>query len=117
MKDAMAKLNELREHKDVVCFFAPTLEHGRFIIFDPGTGDNLLPEDYNEGFVDYVNWQSFNLETETIYEPAMIEIDGGMLLLKEPYEETPIKEIITGLLYEAGADDPNKAAETVTPIE
>lgn len=113
----MAKLNELREHKDVVCFFAPTLEHGRFIIFDPGTGDNLLPEDYNEGFVDYVNWQSFNLETETIYEPAMIEIDGGMLLLKEPYEETPIKEIITGLLYEAGADDPNKAAETVTPIE
>lgn len=117
MKNAMEKLDALRESNDVVCFFAPLLAHGRFIIFDPGTGDNLLPEDYNDGFVDYVNWQSFDLETETIYEPAMIEIDGGMLLLKEPYEDTPIEQIITGILYEAGADDPEEAAETVTPIE
>ena len=117
MKDAMTKLDELRECSDIVCFFAPLLEHGRFIIFDPGTGDNLLPEDYNDSFVDYVNWQSFDLEAETIDEPTMIEIDGGMLLLKEPYEETPIEEIITGLLYQAGADNPEKAAETVTPIE
>lgn len=117
MKNAMEKLDALRESNDVVCFFAPQLTHGRFIIFDPGTGDNLLPEDYNDGFVDYVNWQSFDLEAETIYEPAMIEIDGGMLLLKEPYEDTPIEQIIAGILYEAGADDPEEAAETVTPIE
>lgn len=57
-------------------------ESGLFINAVEGTGDNLLPEDMEEGYVDYVyitiyKWNGDELE----------EFDGSMMLLKEPFED------------------------------
>ena len=42
-----------------------------------GTGDNLLPEDVENGFKDYLNYTVYRLDG------GIEEYDGGMLLLKE----------------------------------
>ena len=57
-------------------------ESGLFINAVEGTGDNLLPEDMEEGYVDYVyitiyKWNGDELE----------EFDGSMMLLKETFED------------------------------
>lgn len=43
--------------------------------FEPGTGDNLTPEDEDEGFNDYLNWGIRSLDTVNTDEG-----DGGMVL-------------------------------------
>ena len=40
-----------------------------------GTGDNLLPEDIEEGYVDYINYEQHELGID------MPEVDGGQILL------------------------------------
>ena len=45
------------------------------IIAEEGTGDNLLREDYEQGYVDYINITVLDRDGE--------ELDGGMLLLKD----------------------------------
>lgn len=53
------------------------------IEFDEGTGDNLLDEDIEAGYVDYVYY--------TVYDISdlfnVVEVDGGMILLEEYYDE------------------------------
>lgn len=61
------------------------------IEFDEGTGDNLLHEDIEEGYVDYVNY--------TVYDISdfgdVREIDGGMILLTKPFREAYTSEFKT----------------------
>lgn len=47
-----------------------------------GTGDNLLPEDEKEGYVDYIYYQAWNLDGD------MTEADGGQVMLKELFRES-----------------------------
>jgi hypothetical protein len=58
------------------------------IEFDEGTGDNLLDEDIEAGYVDYVYY--------TVYDISDLddvrEIDGGMMLLEKPFREAYTKE-------------------------
>ena len=42
-----------------------------------GTDDNLLPEDTEDGYVDYIYYEQYELGTD------MPEVDGGQLLLEE----------------------------------
>lgn len=60
----------------------------RLIMIQEGTGDNLLPEDRDAGYVDYINWYDV-----TLGEFEVLEGDGGMLLL-----ETYISDAENGLL-------------------
>ena len=57
------------------------------IIAEEGTGDNLLREDYEQGYVDYINITVLDRDGE--------EIDGGMLLLKDYFDD----------LYPKGSED------------
>ena len=42
-----------------------------------GTGDNLLPEDTENGYVDYIYYEQYGLGID------MPEVDGGQILLEE----------------------------------
>ena len=46
-----------------------------------GTGDNLLKEDIEEGYVDYLNYDIFEVDGITETDGPS---DGGMILLKDP---------------------------------
>lgn len=46
-----------------------------------GSGDNLLWEDMEEGYVDYIYYEQYNIEA------GMPEADGGKILLKESLRE------------------------------
>lgn len=46
-----------------------------------GSGDNLLPEDMEEGYVDYIDYEQYDIEV------GMPEADGGEILLKELLKE------------------------------
>ena len=58
------------------------------IEFDEGTGDNLLDEDIEAGYVDYVYYTVYNISDLD----AVKEVDGGMVLLEKPFREAYTKE-------------------------
>lgn len=67
---------------------------GSDIIYEieEGTGDNLLNEDIEEGYVDYIYYSVYSsLEA---YNNGEEEIDGGMILLKIYYIDLTPEEIL-----------------------
>lgn len=67
---------------------------GSDIIYEieEGTGDNLLNEDIEEGYVDYIYYSVYSsLEA---YNNGKEEIDGGMILLKIYYIDLTPEEIL-----------------------
>lgn len=66
-----------------------------------GTGDNLLDEDYEEGYVDYANVYSYEYEDS---DEGFTMLDGGMVLTKTLIEdmEHGLIDIIPNALYEMG---------------
>lgn len=69
-------------------------EHGRYcdiFMFIPeerqviriaeGSGDNLLQEDIENGYVDYIYYAQHELRVD------MPEVDGGMVLLEKPLRD------------------------------
>lgn len=55
----------------------------------PGTGDNLLAEDMEEGFTDYFLWSSFKPDYMGLDGELELEcLDSGMLMVKEAFEPT-----------------------------
>lgn len=69
---------------------------GVFMEISEGSGDNLLPEDEEEGYVDYINYEIY----EYVQMGEMKNIDGGMLMLTELFvdkyheESEFIKDVI-----------------------
>ena len=61
-------------------FYVP--EFKVFVNAVEGTGDNLLPEDREEGYVDYVNITTYQWDGD-----EFVEDDGGMMMLTEPFED------------------------------
>lgn len=49
----------------------------QIIRISEGSGDNLLPEDVEEGYVDYLYYSQYGLSS------CIPEVDGGQILLKE----------------------------------
>ena len=60
---------------------AYVMDTGEIIIANEGTGDNLLQEDIDAGYVDYVYYTTYSV-TDTVEEE-----DGGMMLLTVPFSE------------------------------
>lgn len=53
-----------------------------FLKIQEGTGDNLSPEDIEDGATDYVLWSTFRPESLVIDEELNMELeDSGMILL------------------------------------
>ena len=72
------------ENFDDFYVFIPSKKH--IIVISEGSEDNLLKEDYKEGYRDYINYTVYSLEDD------MPEVDGGMMLLKE-YVQTKYKNL------------------------
>ena len=64
---------------DTIHIYVP--ETKQIIRISEGTGDNLLDEDIDEGFVDYIYYETFNVE-DTIEED-----NGGQVMLTELFRE------------------------------
>lgn len=56
-------------------------EEGYIIYISEGTGDNLLDEDIEEGYVDYINYQIY------MFDNGIEEDDGGMIMLRELFRD------------------------------
>lgn len=48
---------------------------------DEGSGDNLTDDDIEQGYVDYIYYEVYNVQQD------FPEIDGGMIMLKELFQE------------------------------
>ena len=64
---------------DAVYIFVPSRK--QIIRIAEGTGDNLTDEDIENGYVDYIYYDQYNLEA------AIPEVDGGMIMLTELFKE------------------------------
>lgn len=69
-------------------------------VVDEGTGDNLLDEDIDDGYIDYLNWTLYALTTDC--EPNFVEWDGGMVLSKRYVVEMTVKEVIEAVCEQIG---------------
>lgn len=64
---------------DELYIFIPVMK--QIIRIAEGTGDNLLPEDIEEGYVDYIYYEQYELSQD------FPEIDGGQVLLEEMFRD------------------------------
>ena len=55
-------------------------EKDKIIAVNQGTGDQLIDEDYDEGYTGYFNYTEYNYEAS---EYELEEADGGLILYKE----------------------------------
>lgn len=72
------------------------------ITIQEGTGDNLLPEDIADGFVDYVMTSIYEVDGEDINLK-----DSGQMLSKTPIEDLEEDELVRRVLdyWELGEED------------
>ena len=53
----------------------------QIIKISEGSGDNLLDEDVEAGYVDYIYYEQY------VMDPHMRETDGGMVMLSELFQK------------------------------
>lgn len=91
--------------EDLLLFF-PDEDGSIFLSFSAGTGDNLSREDVERGYVDYVNYTTYYLSNDlggNLYcEFGLKELDGGMLMTKQPVKEMSLKALVDSICEEAG---------------
>ena len=46
-----------------------------------GSGDNLTNDDINQGYVDYIYYDTYNVQQD------LPEVDGGMIMLTELFQD------------------------------
>lgn len=70
------------------------IDTDEIICITTGTGDNLTAEDIKNGYVDYLNYNTYTLDN------GIEESDGGMLLLTESETNTykSLKDTIPAIL-------------------
>ena len=75
-------------------------DRNQLVYVSEGTGDNLLPEDADEGFVDYVNYQLYDLDG------GIGETDGGMVMFRHLVQDRfdCLGEAVPDVLKEAYGD-------------
>ena len=84
---------------DSIFIFVP--EAGQIVKISEGSGDNLLQEDMDEGYVDYIYYEQYSRE------PGFPEVDGGMIMLTELFQDKykNTKECIPAVLDMAFGDE------------
>lgn len=75
-----------------------------FVRISEGTGDNLLPEDRKNGYIDYINYEFLEYDSG-----ELIESGGGMILLKEYYQDMfdSVNNLVKFLIHEEEIPDVN----------
>lgn len=73
----------------------------QIIRIDEGSRDNLTDDDIDQGYVDYIYYEVYNVQQD------FPEIDGGMIMLKELFQEKfkSTKEAIPAVLDMAYGDE------------
>lgn len=75
---------------------------GKFVVIIEGTGDSLLQEDIDAGYVDYVNYEIYaTLEQARENEDAW-SLDGGMVYLTKLAQEQELEDILIEMESEVG---------------
>lgn len=84
---------------DTVYIYVPGEQ--QIIRISEGTGDNLLDEDIEQGFVDYIYYEQYSREID------FPEVDGGQIMLMELFQDKykSTKECIPAVLDMAFGDE------------
>ena len=66
-----------------------------------GSGDNLTNDDINQGYIDYIYYDIYNVQQD------LPEVDGGMIMLTELFQEkfNSVKDAIPAVLDMAYGDE------------
>lgn len=64
---------------DTIHIYVP--EAKQIVRISEGTGDNLLDEDMDAGYVDYIYYEQFDLGYD------IVEVDGGQIMLTKLFRE------------------------------
>lgn len=72
-------------------FWAKDRENGYWYHITEGTGDSLLQEDIDNGYVDYIYYDYYESLNDVVENSAF---DGGMILLERLYQDMRIDEIV-----------------------
>lgn len=124
----MIELSSLYDGGPLLIYF-PKRDVSNFLRIEEGTGDNLLREDIDEGYVDYLNWESYSVSPEDC-PPEFVENggsvtlprkyvremdvedfdeeDGGMVLSRKYVREMTVDEVIRAACEECGIDESEK---------
>lgn len=76
---------------------------GKFVVITEGTGDNLFQEDIDAGYVDYVNYEIYKTLEQARENEDAWSIDGGMVYLKELYQDLVVNEVLSVMEDEVGS--------------
>ena len=105
-------MNEMYNGEPLTLLFA---EEGRgtyAVVVEEGTGDNLWDEDVDNGYVDYINWEMYAVRMDYNL-PTFVEWDGGMVLMKNYAQETPVEVICDIIRNETGMTSSPHIVESV----
>lgn len=64
---------------DTVFIYVPL--NKQIVRISEGTGDNLLDEDIEAGYVDYIYYEQYDLDYD------IQEVDGGQIMLTQAFQE------------------------------
>lgn len=83
MTEMRAETGDIQDRSvhDFEDVFLYVLEEGQIIHISEGDGTNLLDEDIEEGYVDYIDYSQYDLSG------GIQEADGGMMLSEESVRE------------------------------
>lgn len=83
---------------NTIHIFVPKMK--QIVRISEGTGDNLLDEDIDAGYVDYIYYEQYDMEYD------IVEADGGMIMLTELFRDkfTCTKDCIPNVLDMAYGD-------------
>ena len=82
-----------------IFIYVPTMK--QIIRIDEGSGDNLTNDDIDQGYVDYIYYEVYNVQQD------LPEVDGGVVMLTELFQNKfkSVKDAIPAVLDMAYGDE------------
>ncbi len=93
------------DKRDFIIMHVDDNDKAVYIRATEGTGDNLLQEDIDLGYVDYVNYTIYGTLKEAVIDDGENEIDGGMVLCSQLVADMYFDDILTNVLEMTGFTD------------
>lgn len=81
-----------------IFIYVPTMR--QIIRIDEGSGDNLTNDDIDQGYIDYIYYEVYNVQQD------LPEVDGGIVMLTELFQNKfkSVKDAIPAVLDMAYGD-------------
>lgn len=81
-----------------IFIYVPTMR--QIIRIDEGLGDNLTNDDIDQGYIDYIYYEIYNVQQD------LPEVDGGIVMLTELFQNKfkSVKDAILAVLDMAYGD-------------